>query len=1035
MATGQQAFAQTPNITPKSNVVIKLDNTGNHTIALAEVATVANPDGSTPTQINISPVSFNCNNLGPQTVTVTATNYLGPIVTGTATKNISVTVASQPQFAAHADVTVGSDLSCSASLPDFTADAGATSCAGATLTVTQSPAVGTPMNLNVPITVTLTATDQYGGSATTSFKATYKYSPVISPLPGPVKLTLDANGNYQTKVTDVVSIVTCDNSNPTITLNPANFDCSQLGPQTVTVTATTIDAGGNVTSTASKTVNVIIAAIPVFAAHPDVTIITDANCKSIVPDFTVNPNIKACPLANLTYIQVPAAGTPLTVNVSTKITLTAIDQYGSQGSISFNVIARAKPVITPLPQPITVQLNASGTYTAKLADLATVTLCDNSTPAVTISPATIDCNKLGPQTFTITARNTANVPDINLVTTTAQVTVNVTGIVTFTSALNDVTVPISGICPTVLADYTTKASAYSSCSNNIKYTQSPAAGTIISGTAPITVTITATDEFGTVGTKSFKVIPDNSPAPPPSINITASSQNICDGATVTFRAVLANTPGLPTFQWLLNGANVGTGTDSYITSTLKNGDVVTCKMMVTTGCTVSITSNALTIKVNNNLKVDIAVSAPTLDICAGQSFTFTANYTNAGTNPTFKWTVNDIAAGTNSPTFTSSTLLNSDQVTCSVTNNDAGCFVAKTVTAAALTVKVSPVITPTVSITSSVNSTVCAGTNFTFTANTFVAAPAYQWQVNGINAGTNSFTFSSTTLKDGDAVTCIITVADKCAALKTATSNKIFTSVFNNFTLTPVISTPNVNICSGQPVTFTASAPGAPLSVVLFYKWSVNNVEVSGSNSTTFTTSALKDADVITCVVTVTNGCVGPFKSNSLTVHVPSVAFTSQPTIINKGQSITLSPVVTGNIVSYRWSPAAGLSDPTIANPVATPDGTTTYQLTVTGPTGCQATASITIPVFIPINIPNSFTPNGDGINDLWNISALSNYPNNTVDIFDRYGRALFHSAGYVKPWDGTQNGNTLPAGVYYYIIDPKNSAFKLLSGWVAIIK
>ena len=86
------------------------------------------------------------------------------------------------------------------------------------------------------------------------------------------------------------------------------------------------------------------------------------------------------------------------------------------------------------------------------------------------------------------------------------------------------------------------------------------------------------------------------------------------------------------------------------------------------------------------------------------------------------------------------------------------------------------------------------------------------------------------------------------------------------------------------------------------------------------------------------------------------------------------------------------------------------------------------------IIVPNTFTPNGDGINDVWNIKYLDNYPGCTVNIFNRYGEKLYTSIGYVNPWDGKYNGNSLPAGTYYYIIDLK-SGTDVMSGWVAIIR
>ncbi len=86
------------------------------------------------------------------------------------------------------------------------------------------------------------------------------------------------------------------------------------------------------------------------------------------------------------------------------------------------------------------------------------------------------------------------------------------------------------------------------------------------------------------------------------------------------------------------------------------------------------------------------------------------------------------------------------------------------------------------------------------------------------------------------------------------------------------------------------------------------------------------------------------------------------------------------------------------------------------------------------IIIPNTFTPNGDGINDTWNIKYIENYPNCTIDIFNRYGTKLYTSVGYPIPWGGKYNGANLPVGTYYYIINLGNGQ-SVISGYVAIIR
>ncbi|MEP6614330.1 MAG: MBG domain-containing protein, partial [Mucilaginibacter sp.] len=84
--------------------------------------------------------------------------------------------------------------------------------------------------------------------------------------------------------------------------------------------------------------------------------------------------------------------------------------------------------------------------------------------------------------------------------------------------------------------------------------------------------------------------------------------------------------------------------------------------------------------------------------------------------------------------------------------------------------------------------------------------------------------------------------------------------------------------------------------------------------------------------------------------------------------------------------------------------------------------------------VPNTFTPNGDGINDTWNLPALISYPNCAVNIYDRYGQMVFHSVGYATPWDGRYNNKNVPTGVYYYLIDRKNNT-ELVSGSLTVLR
>lgn len=305
------------------------------------------------------------------------------------------------------------------------------------------------------------------------------------------------------------------------------------------------------------------------------------------------------------------------------------------------------------------------------------------------------------------------------------------------------------------------------------------------------VTFWSTSEYmgGTTGSSaartrifSYQIAPCSITAAV-SIAVTGGSNPTCSGANVTFTATPTNGGSAPTYQWKVNGTNVGTNSATYSSSELTNGSVVTCVMTSNLSGVVGspATSNTITVTVTTPSApaVSIAVTSGANPSCAGASVTFTATPTNGGSSPSYAWTVNGSAAGTNSSAFSTTTLTNGAVVACTMTSSSS-CATTPTGNSNSITMTVNPSVAPAVSIAITAGSNPSAsGSSVTFTATPTNGGttPSYQWRVNSTNVGTNSATYTTSTLVNGDVVTCILTSNATCAVPATATSAGITMSI------------------------------------------------------------------------------------------------------------------------------------------------------------------------------------------------------------------------------------------------------------------
>lgn len=405
--------------------------------------------------------------------------------------------------------------------------------------------------------------------------------------------------------------------------------------------------------------------------------------------------------------------------------------------------------------------------------------------------------------------------------------------------------------------------------------------------------------------------------------------------------------------------------------------------------------------------------------CQGVPVTFNANIANAGPSPVYQWKVNGVNAGTNSSSFTSGTLNNNDQVSCILTANPS-CIPPVTASSNVITMTIEQGGTPSVSIAAS-SITVCTGSAVSFTATAVNAgsAPFYQWQVNGINTGPNAPVFTSNIFADNDVVTLVMTNPSPCASPNTVVSNSVVMRVNAGVAPSVKITASANNICPGIPVTFTA-AP-ANTGSAPSYQWKLNGTNV-GTNSISFTLNNPTNTDEVYCIMNSVSSCSANPLTNSdtitLAIHpVPVISFTPQNPTVAAGGSVQLQAIINGSYNSLVWTPATGLSSTVVLNPIANPLATTTYLLEAFTANNCNSSKTITVTVTTDIYIPNAFTPDGNGNNDVFKIPPRTPITLKNLLLYNRYGNLVFYTSDISNGWDGTFKGTPSPAGAYQYVI------------------
>jgi gliding motility-associated-like protein len=180
------------------------------------------------------------------------------------------------------------------------------------------------------------------------------------------------------------------------------------------------------------------------------------------------------------------------------------------------------------------------------------------------------------------------------------------------------------------------------------------------------------------------------------------------------------------------------------------------------------------------------------------------------------------------------------------------------------------------------------------------------------------------------------------------------------------------------------------------------------------------DDRVVSLEVTTDEGCTD-MVSDSVILQDPPLAGFGVEAAENKIGAVISLIDSSERTVSWEWTFGDGSipsNDPEPEHIYSEPGNYRIVQI-VRNEIGCPDTAVRTIKIDGELpEIPNAISPNGDGKNDVWKLRFLEIYPEAVVVIRDRWGKEVFRSQGYSEPWDGKMNGEPLPEGTYYYVIE-----------------
>ena len=347
---------------------------------------------------------------------------------------------------------------------------------------------------------------------------------------------------------------------------------------------------------------------------------------------------------------------------------------------------------------------------------------------------------------------------------------------------------------------------------------------------------------------------------------------ICEGTEVSFTVITVNEGSSPSYQWVLNGVNVGGDSNTYITSALTDGDLVWCIVNGSAVCTVNpvVNSDTIAMTVVQNLPVTVSITAfPNNVICEGTEVNFTATPVNGGSDPGYQWFLNGVATGTDSSVFVPASLNNGDSVSCLLTSSEV-CASGSPALSNLIGITVNPI--PVAHAGD--DQTVCSNVSATLVA---TGGVTYQWS--------NSQTTDTIVVNPSVSTVYYVTVYENgCYSMDT---------VWVNVLQAPSVNLgPDETICGYESITLDAG------NGFVAYDWS------TGQNSQTITIDSLSAGGLGTyefsVMVTAANNCYG---YDTVMITIESCAGISEA---GEGIQLNLFPNPTNGMIYFTAEGVTG---------------------------------------------------------------------------------------------------------------------------------